>query len=153
MADDLTPREMARELDRLGDRLRNVENRITDSLRAYDDRLTQLASNLAPIREVTDLRADLAKLEQALADDMRDVRAELGRAADRLDANSKDRYAQAKEANKAVSDRLDETVRTWHERWEGRGQLTWQRILGIAGIIATLLAALITVVLSGKGIH
>lgn len=153
MADELTPREAAWEVGLLREQIRGIDNRFSDSLRAIDDRLARIATDTAPVREVADLRAALAKVEQALGDDIREVRAELRRAADRLEAASRERYGQAREANKATADRLDETVKSWHERWEGRGQLTWQRILGIAGIIATLLAALITVVLSGKGIH
>lgn len=137
MADELTPREIAREFDRIAQQQKD-----------QDDRINQLALNTASSREITELRADLTRTDQVLTDGLREARSDLRREIDAVDARSRDRYDRVLALIDAVGKRIDGVMTTI----EQRTQFSRQSIIAIVAIIVTLVTSLLTILASSKGI-
>lgn len=130
MTDGFTPGEILREFQR-----------IAEQQRAQDDRVTELARNMALARDVIDLRAQLERAVAARTADMREMRRELERADEQQEQRLKDLINLV---NREV-DEVKSDITTRH-------QLSRQQWLGIAAIIATLVAAWIGALISSGGI-
>lgn len=148
MTDDLTPREIAREFDR-----------IAEQQRAQDTRLAELAGSTAPFREVTELRTEMGRVEAELKAEIRDVRSDLRREADGVEGRSLDRFNRATRAVEGLGARMDERLKEQGARTDerfkelqGQRQFTRQQVVAIVAVIVPLAVALISIILASHGV-
>lgn len=148
MTDDLTPREITREFDR-----------IAEQQRAQDTRLAELAAGTAPFREITELRTELGRVEAELKADIRDIKGELRREADAVEGRSLDRFNRATRAVEGLGARTDERFKELGSRTDerfkelqGQKQFTRQQVVAIIAVIVPLAIALISIIFASHGI-
>jgi t-SNARE complex subunit (syntaxin) len=124
--------------------------------------LQQLAGNLSRVesqldklvsREVWDsehrhLQRQLDDHIAASAQSLHAAREEIFRAIKEVDKHSAERHATALQASKEVGDDL----REYRDERQGHREFTWNRGLALALVLATIIAALITV-LATRGGH
>lgn len=138
MADDLTPGEIRRTLDR-------IERQQQDTQRAMDDRVTKLAADMVP----TSLWAAEHK---ALADDVRDLASDMQQAVTRIEATSLERMQTLRGEIKSVRQAQQDHAKVH----EAAGAWSRSKTLTVVGIVvgaaATLAAAWIAAVLAAKGV-
>lgn len=130
----LTSREIAREFDRLH-----------ETQKATDDRITQLARDMVPLtahnREIADLQKDVAEHEADAREVHHEIRGELDRRVREVERASKERHETAMGA-------LNELKASWVQRT----QFTRQQLVAILLGIGTIVAALVAAYISSRGI-
>lgn len=137
MADDLTPREIARELDRLNQGVQKLGDRITESARESVPAQLWAAEREALRVQIADhirqAGLDLGRLEQGLADERRTR----GRDVSQL---RQDMGAEIKALRTEVTEQP--------ERWADKA---WTRILASGALIVTLAGVVVAALSLGKG--
>lgn len=145
MADDLTNREIARELDRLADRQK-----------AQDDRITQLAANTVPLSvhnaAIAGLAKDIADESATSREAHREIRGEMDRLRAEGERASIERHRTAMDAITDARKTLLEVIGEMKSSLVARSQMTRQQWLTLAGIIGGIVAAIIGAYVSSKGI-
>lgn len=138
MADDLTPGEIRRSLER-------IEAAQRDAHRAIDDRLADLARKTVPVEL-------WAAEHKALGEDVKHLEGDFHEAVDRIERTSQERMATLRAEIKAVR-----TAQSDHEQQHREsGQWSRSRTLTVIAIVvgatATLVGAYIAAYAAAKGV-
>lgn len=145
MADEMTPGEIRRTLER-------IERSQHEAQRAVDDRITKIATDMVP--------ASLWKAEhKALADDVRDLADDCRDASERAEKTSLERMATLRGEIATVRDSVAGVRKAQEQHVKAHeADRSWTRskkltVLAIAvGAAATLAGAWIAAVLAAKGV-
>jgi hypothetical protein len=138
-ADDMTPGEIRRSLDRL-------EQSQRDAQRAVDDRLTKLAADMMP----TTLWASEHK---ALSDDVKHLEADFHEAVDRVERTSQERMATLRNEIKTVRVAQDNHAKSHEADHSWSRSKTLTVIAVTIGAAATLIAAYIATFAAAGGVR
>lgn len=149
MADDMTPGEVRRSIERLDAAIRQTGDRSDAAVRATNDRLAELAKSMVP----TEL---WAAEQRALKDDVAHLEHDMTAGFARVESTAAERHRMMGREIRDVKQLIETEVadlrgdvKTLREERAKRSATTWQIVLSLIAALAAVALVVATVVSSG----